>query len=144
MTDRVIAKLHEGLQKAGVSTDLANFKRTDGTGTHITSSSQVGPTVADDIRNSSFKAGLWALALIFLYLLVRFRKWQFSMGAVLALFHDVLITLTFFTLLHGIVPFSLEIDQAIIACILTVIGISVNDTVIVYDRIRELSLIHIY
>ena len=137
VTDRVIAKLHEGLQKAGVSTDLANFKRTDGTGTHITSSSQVGPTVADDIRNSSFKAGLWALALIFLYLLVRFRKWQFSMGAVLALFHDVLITLTFFTLLHGIVPFSLEIDQAIIACILTVIGISVNDTVIVYDRIRE-------
>jgi len=137
VTDRVIAKLHEGLQKAGVSTDLANFKRTDGTGTHITSSSQVGPTVADDIRNSSFKAGLWALALIFLYLLIRFRKWQFSMGAVLALFHDVLITLTFFTLLHGIVPFSLEIDQAIIACILTVIGISVNDTVIVYDRIRE-------
>ncbi len=137
VTDRVVAKLHEGLQKAGVTTDLDNFKRTDGTGTHITSSSQVGPTVADDIRNSSFKAGLWALTLIFLYLLIRFRKWQFSMGAVLALFHDVLITLTFFTLLHGIVPFSLEIDQAIIACILTVIGISVNDTVIVYDRIRE-------
>ncbi len=137
VTNRVVAKLHEGLQKAGVTTDLDNFKRTDGTGTHITSSSQVGPTVADDIRNSSFKAGLWALTLIFLYLLIRFRKWQFSMGAVLALFHDVLITLTFFTLLHGIVPFSLEIDQAIIACILTVIGISVNDTVIVYDRIRE-------
>jgi preprotein translocase subunit SecF len=76
-------------------------------------------------------------SLIFLYLLIRFRRWQFSLGAVLALFHDVLITLTFFTLLHGIVPFSLEIDQAIIACILTVIGYSVNDTVIVYDRIRE-------
>jgi len=135
--DRITAKLHEGLKNGGVDTDLANFKRTDGTGTHITSSSQVGPTVADDIRTSSMKAGIWALLLIFLYLLVRFRRWQFSMGAVISLFHDVFITLTFFTLLHGIVPFSLEIDQAIIACILTVIGFSVNDTVIVYDRIRE-------
>jgi preprotein translocase SecF subunit len=69
--------------------------------------------------------------------LIRFNRWQFSAGAVIALFHDVLITLTFFTLLHGLVPFSLEIDQAIVACILTVIGFSVNDTVIVYDRIRE-------
>jgi SecD/SecF fusion protein len=135
--DRVTAKLHEGLAAAGINSELASFKNTDGTGTHITSSSQVGPTVADDIRNSSFKAGLWGLVLIFLYLLIRFRRWQFSMGAVLALFHDVVITLAFFSLLHGIVPFSLEIDQAIIACILTVIGYSVNDTVIVYDRIRE-------
>jgi SecD/SecF fusion protein len=137
VTDRVVAKLHEGLTKAGVESELANFKKTDGVGTHISSSSQVGATVADDIRSSSFKAAFWALLLIFLYLLVRFRRWQFSLSAVLALFHDVLIALTFFTLLHGIVPFSLEIDQAIIACILTVIGYSVNDTVIVYDRIRE-------
>jgi len=137
VTDQVVAKLHEGLTKAGVTSELANFKRTDGSGTHITSSSQVGATVADDIRNSSFLAAFWALGLIFLFLLIRFRRWQFSLGAVLSLFHDVLITLTFFTLLHGLVPFSLEIDQAIIACILTVIGYSVNDTVIVYDRIRE-------
>lgn len=135
--NRVTAKLHEGIVKAGFETELENFKNTDGTGTHITSSSQVGPTVADDIRNSSIKATLWGLLVIFLYLLIRFRKWQFSLGAVLALFHDVIITLTFFSLLHGLVPFSLEIDQAIIACILTVIGFSVNDTVIVYDRIRE-------
>lgn len=142
VADRVITKLHEGLTKAGVNSELSNFRKTDGSGTHITSSSQVGPTVADDIRDSSIKAGIWALVFIFLYLLVRFRRWQFSLGAVLALFHDVLITLTFFTLLHGLVPFSLEIDQAIIACILTVIGFSVNDTVIVYDRIRE--FIHKY
>jgi SecD/SecF fusion protein len=135
--EKVIAKLHEGIAAAGISVPLESFKNTSSTGTHIVSSSQVGATVADDIRDSSYKAGLWALALIFLYLLVRFNRWQFSLGAVLALFHDVLITLTFFTLLHGIVPFSLEIDQAIIACILTVIGYSVNDTVIVYDRIRE-------
>lgn len=135
--ERVVAKLHEGLEKAGVKTELESFKNTSSSGTHIISSSQVGATVADDIRNSSLLAAIWSLALIFLFLLIRFRRWQFSLGAVLALFHDVLITLTFFTLLHGIVPFSLEIDQAIIACILTVIGYSVNDTVIVYDRIRE-------
>jgi len=135
--ERVQTKLHEGLTKAGVTTPYDSFKSTEGKGTHITSSSQVGPTVADDIRQSSWKAGIWSLVLIFLYLLLRFNKWQFSAGAVLALAHDVLITLTFFTLLHGILPFSLEIDQAIIAMLLTVIGFSVNDTVVVYDRIRE-------
>jgi len=135
--DKVLAKLHEGIIAAAGNVDIENFKNTDGTGTHILSSSQVGATVADDIRYSSYLAGSIALLLIFLYLLFRFRKWQFSMGAVGALFHDVIITLGFFSLLHGIVPFSLEIDQAIIACILTVIGFSVNDTVVVFDRIRE-------
>lgn len=135
--DRVSAKLHEGLTAAGVSSNLESFKNTSSTGTHIVSSSQVSATVADDIRNSSFSAGIWALSLIFLFLLIRFRRWQFSLGAVLSLLHDALVMLTFFSLLHGLVPFSLEIDQAIIACILTVIGFSVNDTVIVYDRVRE-------
>ncbi len=138
VANQVVSKLYDGLKSANsVENDLETFKKTTSTGTHITSSSQVGPTVADDIRNSSFYSAFAALSLIFLFLLIRFRRWQFSLGAVLSLFHDVLITLTFFTLLHGIVPFSLEIDQAIIACILTVIGFSVNDTVIVYDRIRE-------
>jgi SecD/SecF fusion protein len=124
------------LTAAGIATD-STFKKTDASGTHIISSSQVTATVADDIRNSSYKSAAWALALIFLYLLVRFRRWQFSLGAVMSLAHDVIITLGFFALLHGFVPFSLEFDQAIIACILTVVGFSVNDTVIVYDRIRE-------
>lgn len=136
--NRVAEKLYEGLKSAGVQVgDIENFKKTSSSGTHIVSSSQVSATVADDIRDSSVKSGIWALVLIFLYLLVRFNRWQFSLGAVLALAHDVLITLAFFSFLHGLVPFSLEIDQAIIACILTVIGFSVNDTVIVYDRIRE-------
>jgi SecD/SecF fusion protein len=135
--DNVVAKLHEGMKAAGVENSLEQFKKTDGQGTHIISSSQVTATVADDIRASSYKSAIWALAVIFLYLLVRFRRWQFSLGAVLSLAHDVVITLGFFALLHGLVPFSLEVDQAIIACILTVIGFSVNDTVIVYDRIRE-------
>ncbi|MEQ1746777.1 MAG: protein translocase subunit SecDF [Saprospiraceae bacterium] len=134
---KVATKMHEGLTKAGITTNFDNFINTEGSGTHITSSSQVSAIVADDIRDSSLKATIWSLLAIFLYLLVRFRRWQFSMGAVVALFHDVLITLGFFSLLHGIVPFSLEIDQAIIACILTVMGLSVNDTVIVFDRIRE-------
>ncbi|HLP93632.1 MAG TPA: protein translocase subunit SecDF [Saprospiraceae bacterium] len=142
VVDRVATKMHEGITAAGYSSDLESFKKTNSSGTHIVSSSQVSATVADDIRNSSFKAGFWALGLIFLFLLIRFRRWQFSLGAVLSLAHDALIMLTFFSLLHGIVPFSLEIDQAIIACILTVIGFSVNDTVIVYDRIRE--FMHIY
>lgn len=135
--ENVVAKMHEGLKAAGVTNSLEDFKRTDGNGTHIISSSQVTATVADDIRSSSYKSALWALALIFLYLLVRFRRWQFSLGAVLSLAHDVIITLGFFAVLHGLVPFSLEVDQAIIACILTVVGFSVNDTVIVFDRIRE-------
>jgi SecD/SecF fusion protein len=136
--EKVMSKLHEGLSGAGiVSDDYASFSNTASVGTHIISSSQVGATVADDIRASSYKAGLWALGLIFLYLLVRFHRWQFSAGAIISLAHDLMITLGLFSLLHGLVPFSLEIDQAIIACMLTVIGYSVNDTVIVYDRIRE-------
>ncbi len=144
--NKVMAALHKSVESIGLDTKmddaektLANFKNTDGNGTHIITSTQVGATVADDIRDSSFKAGAWALGLIFLYLLLRFRKWQFSAGAVIAIFHDVMITLGFFSLLHGLVPFSLEIDQAIIACILTIIGYSVNDTVIVFDRIREFA-----
>jgi SecD/SecF fusion protein len=137
VAERVTTKLHEGLRAAGVDVNYEAFKKTEGAGTHIVSSSQVGATVADDIRNSSLWAAIAAMGLIFLYLLIRFRRWEFSLGAVIALIHDVLITLTFFTLLHGIAGFSLEIDQAIIACILTVVGFSVNDTVIVYDRLRE-------
>jgi len=137
--DRVSNKLHEGLTAAGHTSNLESFKNTSSTGTHIISSSQVSATVADDIRNSSFLAAIWALSLVFLFLLIRFRRWQFSLGAVLALLHDALVLLAIITLLHGIEPFSLEIDQAIIACILTVIGFSVNDTVIVYDRIREFT-----
>lgn len=78
-----------------------------------------------------------ALLAIFIYILIRFSKWQYSLGGVIALFHDSIIVLGAFSLLQGIVPFSVEIDQAFIAAILTVIGYSINDTVIVFDRIRE-------
>ncbi|WP_373057051.1 protein translocase subunit SecDF [Zunongwangia sp. H14] len=103
----------------------------------IMESMKVGPTIADDIKNASFWAVLGSLIVVFLYILLRFRKWQFSLGAVVAVFHDVLIVLGIFSLLYKIMPFSMEINQAFIAAILTVIGYSLNDTVVVFDRIRE-------
>ena len=136
---RVIAKLHEGITGiTGVSTPLEKFASLDAVdATHITRSNKVGPTIADDIKSSSFKAGIFALLVIFLYIFLRFNKWQFSLGAVAALFHDSLIVLGLFSLLNGVIPISLEIDQNFIAAILTVIGYSINDTVVVFDRIRE-------
>ena len=103
----------------------------------IMSSQKVGPTIADDIKVSALWSILFSLLVIFLYILLRFRKWQFSLGAVAAVFHDVLIVLSIFSIFYGILPFSLEIDQAFIAALLTIIGYSLNDTVVVFDRIRE-------
>ena len=103
----------------------------------IMSSQKVGPTIADDIKNAALWSIIFSLLVIFLYILIRFRKWQFSLGAVIAVFHDVLIVLSIFSIFYGILPFSLEIDQAFIAAILTIIGYSLNDTVVVFDRIRE-------
>lgn len=141
--DRVVAKLHEGLNKVvGGNLDINMFKQTDASGTHITSSAKVGPTIADDIKKSSFEAGILALLLIFVYILIRFNKWQFSFGAVLALFHDALVVLSFFSLFRGFLPFSMEVDQTFIAAILTVIGYSINDTVVIFDRIRENFNLH--
>lgn len=141
--DRVTAKLYEGVNElVGGQLTEASFKQTDADGTHIVSSSRVGPTVADDIRDSSFSSGLFALLAIFIYLAIRFRQWKFSLGAVIALFHDTIITVGMFSIFYGVLPFSMELDQAFVAAILTVIGYSVNDTVIVFDRIREFSSIY--
>ena len=101
------------------------------------SSQKVGPTVADDIRAKSFVAIFLSLIVIFLYILFRFKRWQYSLGAIAAIVHDVLVVMGLFSLLYTIMPFSMEIDQAFIAAILTVVGYSVNDTVVVFDRIRE-------
>ena len=103
----------------------------------IMQSMKVGPTIADDIKNDSFWAVLGSLVVVFLYILLRFRKWQFSLGAVAAVAHDVIIVLGIFSLFYNLMPFSMEINQAFIAAILTVIGYSLNDTVVVFDRIRE-------
>ena len=102
----------------------------------ITGSSKVGATVANDIKSSSVQAIILALLAIFLYILMRFRKWQFSLGAIVALAHDALFVIAAFSI-AGTFGASFEIDQVFIAAILTVIGYSINDTVIIYDRIRE-------
>jgi len=105
----------------------------------IVRSSVVGPTVAGDIKSSAVNSIIFSMLIIFLYVLVRFRKWQYSLGALASLFHDVIVMLGIYSFLSymDFMPFSLEIDQAFIAAVLTVIGYSVNDTVIVFDRIRE-------
>lgn len=110
--------------------------------TQIMSSQKVGPTIADDIKMSSGYAIFFSLVVIFLYILVRFRRWTYGTGATIALAHDVLILLSIFSMFWGILPFSLEIDQAFIAAILTVMGYSINDTVVVFDRVREFLGIH--
>ena len=98
---------------------------------------KVGPTIADDIKKDALWAVLGSLVVIFLFILLRFRKWQFSLGAVASLTHDVIIVLGVFSLTSHLMPFSMEVDQSFIAAILTVVGYSINDTVIIFDRIRE-------
>jgi len=97
----------------------------------------VGPTIADDIKKGALFAVIGSLIVVFLYILLRFRRWQFSLGAVAAVFHDVLLVLGVFAVFKNIMPFDMEVDQNFIAAILTVIGYSLNDTVVVFDRIRE-------
>lgn len=108
----------------------------------ILSSQKIGPTVADDIRNKAFMAVIIALIVIFAYIAVRFRKWQFGLAGVIALFHDTIIVLGIYSFFYTFLPFNMEIDQAFIAAILTIIGYSINDTVIIFDRIRENINLH--
>lgn len=103
----------------------------------LLSYNKVGPTVANDIKISAMYALGIAICLMMLYILIRFRKWQFAIGTMVSLIHTVLVVLAAFTLLEGIMPFAMEIDQAFIAAILTVIGYSINDSVVVFDRVRE-------
>jgi SecD/SecF fusion protein len=100
-------------------------------------SKKVLPTISDDLKRGAVKATIFALLAIFLYIFIRFRDWRYSLGTIVALLHDVLVTLIVFSFARAIVPFPLEIDQHFIAAVLTVIGFSMNDTVIVFDRIRE-------
>lgn len=104
---------------------------------YIVSSETVGPTIARDIAVKAVWAIVLALVGMFLYILIRFRKWQYGLGSVVALGHDVIIVLGLYSILQGVMPFSMDIDQAFIAAILTVVGYSLNDTVVIFDRIRE-------
>lgn len=132
------AKLFQGLKPdLPANITLQEFKSADVDKAGIVSSTKVGPTVADDIKTGGTKAFLIAIFGIFIYILLRFKKWQFSLGAIVALVHDSVIILGAYSLFYKYAPFNMEINQDFIAAILTVIGYSINDTVIVFDRIRE-------
>ncbi|MEO6521616.1 MAG: protein translocase subunit SecDF [Mucilaginibacter sp.] len=126
---KVQEKLNEGLSKVA-----GKFQ--------IMSQQKVGPTIASDLKTSAVYAVLFAILIISVYILLRFRKWQFSLGAMVATAHDALLVLSFFSIFKDMLPFSLDIDQKFIAAILTVIGYSINDTVVVFDRIREFLNLH--
>lgn len=125
-----------GLQEYSGLSYIEDATQLSATNFTISGQSKVSATIADDIKNSSYKSGIYALICIFLYILLRFKKWQFGLGAIVALFHDTLFVLSAFAIanLFGI---AFEADQVFVAAILTIIGYSINDTVVVFDRIRE-------
>ena len=138
--DEAETKLFEALRKANIVTqqNVDDFKNPDvREGGSIISSTKVGPSIARDVTNKAIISVIVALIAIFLYILLRFRNVAFSVGSIVALAFDTLIVVGFFSALWGIVPFSLEIDQTFIGAILTVIGYSINDKVVVFDRVRE-------
>ncbi len=137
---QVEQKLFEGLKP--ILAKEGNISFDDFEKNYKMSSQKVGPTIADDIKVAAMWAVLFSLVIIFLYILIRFRNWQYSLGGVVALMHDTIIVLGVFSLFKNIMPFSLEIDQAFVAAILTVVGYSINDTVVIFDRIREFFNLH--
>ena len=135
---KVADQLYSGLQKFYDG----NISKEDFRAKKVISSQKVGPTIADDVRRSAVWSILFGCALMFFYILIRFRKWQYGLGATVALLHDVLVVLSFYSIFNGILPFTLEINQDFIAAVLTVMGYSMTDTVVVFDRIREYLGIH--
>jgi SecD/SecF fusion protein len=125
-------KLREGLN-LGQST-MGDFQ--------IVQSRSISAVISDELKTTSTYAIILSLIVVFLYILLRFGKWQFGLGALVAMTHDVIIVLGAFAALHGIMPFNMDIDQAFIAAILTVVGYSINDTVVIFDRIREFMGLH--
>jgi SecD/SecF fusion protein len=141
--EEVQTALFTGLKPYLGATTYQNFKpgfEKEGAG--VMSYIKVEPTIADDIKTSALYAVFGSLLVVFLYILLRFRKISFSIGAVIAVFHDVLIVLGVFSICYSFMPFDMEIGQSFIAAILTVVGYSLNDTVVIFDRIREFAGIH--
>ena len=138
-TDSIVeAKVYAGLKPFfNQYPTLDNFRVKN-----VKSSVKIEATIADDIRRSSFYAVFFGLLFVFLYIFLRFKRWEYATGAVVALVHDPIIILGIFSLFRKIIPFSLEIDQTVVAAVLTLIGYSVNDTVVVFDRIRETLGLH--
>ncbi len=138
-SNKVESSLFDGLKKY-LPSDMTSEKfvsQYEGKDKGILESAHVQSTIADDIIDASYTSVVYALIAIFLYVAFRFRRWQFGLGALIAIFHDVIIVLGLFSLLQDVLPFSLEINTAFVAAVLTVVGYSINDTVVVFDRVRE-------
>ncbi len=133
--DSVEKTLYAGLQKYSFIPRDVSFKEFDTK--YKQDSKTVEPSISSELKSGAIKAGIFAIIIICLYIFIRFRDWRYSLGTIVSLLHDVLVIVAVFSFCRGIVPFPLEIDQYFIAAVLTVIGFSMNDTVIVYDRIRE-------
>ena len=142
--EQVQTALFEGVKAflpAGTTLDEFNGGF-DGQKIGVFNAIKVEPTIADDIKSAAQWAIIGSLLIVFLYILMRFKKWQYSLGAVIAVFHDVLIVLSIFSIAYKVMPFDMEIGQSFIAAILTVVGYSLNDTVVIFDRIREFTKLH--
>ncbi len=144
LDDEIEALLYEGCKPyLGENVTLEQFKSTElNPEIGIMQSQKVGPAIADDITSAAFIAVICALIGIFLYILLRFRNFAYSVGALAALTHDTILVLGAYAILWKVMPFSMEIDQAFIAAILTVIGYSINDTVVIFDRVREYNTLY--
>ncbi len=142
-TAKVEALLYEGVK--GLYTEEISIDEFTSTATNpngIIQADMVGPSVASDITRGAFISVFFALIAIGLYIIIRFKKWQWGAGSVVALAHDAFLTMGIFSLLHGLLPFNLEVDQSFIAAILTIIGYSINDKVVIFDRIREFTTLY--
>ncbi|WP_077922323.1 protein translocase subunit SecDF [Spirosoma sp. 209] len=127
----------QGADKRAEAAIYKGLSSISGNPARIESSQKVGPTIAYDILTSALWSILLAVAVVFVYILIRFKRLAFGYGAVVAMFHDVLIILAIFTMFNGLLPFSLDVDQAFVGALLTIMGYSMNDTVVVFDRVRE-------
>ncbi|MCP1997210.1 protein translocase subunit SecDF [Flavobacterium sp. HSC-61S13] len=131
-------KLYNGLKKYFNGITYEEFvNATEGKSVGIIQASKIGPSMAKDVKTNAYWAVIGSMVVVFLYLLISFRKWQYSLGAIVSVAHDIVFVLGMYSLLYKFMPFHMEIDQHFIAAILTVIGYSMNDTVIVFDRVRE-------
>lgn len=138
VNNEIVSKLYQGVAPFfGSAISEEEFRSTESNPLGIIQSEQVGATIANDLVRNAFLAVIGGLLVMFVYIGFRFRSWRFGVGSVSALAHDTILVIGVFALLHGLLPFNLDVDQSFIAAVLTVIGYSINATVVIFDRVRE-------
>ena len=140
LVDGKLYRALNGFFRDGISHDdfLSTLQNPNG----IVSSEKVGPTIADDLKRDSVLAVVIALLAIFLYIAMRFRNWYWGLGGLVSIVHDAIVVVGFYSIFSGLLPFSLDVDQTFIAAVLTIIGYSINDSVVIFDRIREYRILY--